>query len=509
MMNCNLHISSGKLLGLLMIFVLLRVSVAAQTFNINHGKQGNANLEATYSLEMFNDTIVAFFHRPDGPTTNYQFWSIRFDSEGNPIDSIARALSDTTNYYNYGYNGNNKSDNGGLVCSTHIIDGPPGGPFTEYGGATLLNHELDTIWVRRIGEPNNFNSIYQARQCANGDFIFVGMSDINNLNLDVLVARFDSEGNHLWTRNYSTQPGYEEWGWTIVETSEGDFIVGAYVQQDISQPNNRLLIKINSEGDLINYEVIGDYSINLGWPSLEYCSDGNLVYCGSGYPTGEFQRDAYFCKIDSDLNIIWESQYPLAPELGYMFSIKENPDGSFISVGGGKKENGEDEGILVKLDNQGEMLWHRRYQHALDPFYVNYLYDVVPAPDGGYVASGTTLPVPQGQQIWLLKVDSMGCLVPGCDTLVSVFELEKNLVGFELYPNPASDVLNVYFESLSPHPDGTFTVYNLQGQAVHSFNATSSGITYILQVADLPQGMYVLEYSDGAGVKMTKKWVKG
>jgi len=507
MINSILYILSYRIVVLFVITTWLHFGMAAQTFNISHGKSGNNSLEVTYSIEVFNDTIVAFFHRPDGPTTNYQVWKIKFDFNGNPLDSVAHALSDTTNYYNFGFNGINKTFNGGLVCSGDIIDGPPGGPFTYYGGATLLNHALDTVWARRIGEPSNLNEIFQARPCANGDFIFVGISDINNLNLDVLVARFDAQGNHLWTHNYSTLPGYEEWGWTIVETLEGDFIVGGYVQQNINQPNNRLLLKIDADGNLINYQIIGDYSLPIGWPKLEYCNDGNFIYCGSTYPSGIFDRDAYFCKIDSYFNIIWESQYPLAPELGYMSSIKENPDGSFISVGGGKKENGEDEGILVKLDAQGQLLWQRHYQHALDPFYVNYLYDVVATSDGGYVAGGGTLPVPQGQQIWLLKVDSMGCLVPGCDTLVSVFELDKNTAGFEIFPNPASENLNVYFEHVEPNPEGIFTVYDLQGRALHSFAATTSGVTYIVSVVDLPAGMYVLEYSDSRA-RVSKKWVR-
>ena len=486
------------------------MNVSSQTFNNNYGRQGVQFLEVATSIELKHDTLITAFTRENGSIGNARLWTYSWDLAGHLIDSTEFEIP-ITGIFIDGYNGINPDGQGGYVATgiiAELLDNNTSYD-THFGAAIRLNQQLDTVWVRKIGNPNDYNSTRQARVCSNGDYIFVGSADVNNTNGAVMVARFNSDGNHLWTRLYNTEPGYEDVGYTIVETSDGDFIVGAFVQQNIGQPNNRLLLKINAEGELINYQIIGDYSMTIGWPCLEYASDGNFIYCGINYPTGSLQSDMYFCKIDSDLNIIWESQYPLAHHLGYMFSIKENPDGSFISVGGGKKENGEDEGIIVKLDSEGQMLWHRRYQQALEPFYLNYLHDVVRSPDGGYVAGGTCLPVPQGTQIWLLKVDSMGCLVPGCDTLVSVFELEKNLVGFELYPNPTSDVLHIYFASLSPHPDGTFTVYNLQGQAVHSFNATSSGITYILQVADLPQGMYVLEYTDGAGVKMSKKWVKG
>ena len=48
------------------------------------------------------------------------------------------------------------------------------------------------------------------------------------------------------------------------------------------------------------------------------------------------------------------------------------------------------------------------------------------------------------QQAWLLKVDSEGCLVPNCH--VSTQELPQNSLQFSLYPNPASDFLNILFK---------------------------------------------------------------
>jgi hypothetical protein len=99
----------------------------------------------------------------------------------------------------------------------------------------------------------------------------------------------------------------------------------------------------------------------------------------------------------------------------------------------------------------------------------------------------------------------MGCAVPGCDTLVSVFELKKNKVGFEVYPNPASDIINIYFESLDPHPKGKFTLYNMQGQMVSYFHAATSGVSYILDVNNISSGIYLLEYTDDDGHRMSKK----
>ena len=48
------------------------------------------------------------------------------------------------------------------------------------------------------------------------------------------------------------------------------------------------------------------------------------------------------------------------------------------------------------------------------------LRDVLPTPDGGFIAVGAAYGVSHngqsyGQDAWVIKVDSMGCLEPGCD----------------------------------------------------------------------------------------------
>ncbi len=362
---------------------------------------------------------------------------------------------------------------------------------------------LDTIWTARTGDVFSFG--HQAKECTNGDFVAVGLYNIQPGISSVFVARFNSIGDLIWSQYYDVE-GYEEaHGMTIVETQSGNFIIGGTVYFD-SDSNSHLLLKIDGSGNYIDHKVVGDNTSVLGWASVENVSDGNFVYCAGYYGN---PRPAYFSKFDENLDTIWTVDYPITYFLGYSFSIKETSDGSFISTGGGYvNDQEEEEGVLVKISSEGELLWHRHYQNADSVFFYNQLFDVIQCPDGGYAACGMTLDVPLGQQYWVLKVDSMGCLVPGCDTLTSVFDLPNNAVGFEVYPNPAVDELNIYFESLNAHPKGQIKVYNCVGQMVNYFPVSSSGITYILNVQNLEDGFYILEYTDEENYRMVKKFMK-
>lgn len=69
-----------------------------------------------------------------------------------------------------------------------------------------------------------------------------------------------------------------------------------------------------------------------------------------------------------------------------------------------------------------------------------------------------------------------------------------------IYPNPASDVLNVEFETLT---GGTITFYDGQGRVVHSTYAQPSH-RQVVNVAALPRGYYLVEFGSGISRKVAR-----
>lgn len=68
----------------------------------------------------------------------------------------------------------------------------------------------------------------------------------------------------------------------------------------------------------------------------------------------------------------------------------------------------------------------------------------------------------------LVKLDSMGCLVPGCDTITEVGIQPIEAIGPQVtvYPNPASSKATVLLNHGKPNSEVVFTLYSISGQVV-------------------------------------------
>jgi hypothetical protein len=118
-------------------------------------------------------------------------------------------------------------------------------------------------------------------------------------------------------------------------------------------------------------------------------------------------------------------------------------------------------------------------------------------PDGGYVAAGyLALPDTGTQDSWVIKVDSNGCLIPGC--IITAVEHEPQLPRGEVlvYPNPSRDFITV---ELGPQrfKDQTFVLFDLQGKRVleRRLNQPISQIS----LQDLPMGIYLYRVGNVSG----------
>ena len=145
-------------------------------------------------------------------------------------------------------------------------------------------------------------------------------------------------------------------------------------------------------------------------------------------------------------------------------------DGSIIAAGTNWNRS-----VLIKFSAEGDSLWSR--EHTLFTGY-HFLYDVQPTSDGGFVGTGATTGgfftpgIQTNQVIWVVKTDSLGCVVPGCHTVgveEYVMDLNEHL---RVWPNPVASgaPLTVAF---TPPPEFTpngplrVVVLDALGKQVH------------------------------------------
>ncbi len=132
------------------------------------------------------------------------------------------------------------------------------------------------------------------------------------------------------------------------------------------------------------------------------------------------------------------------------------------------------------------------------PGQTNYLYDFVELADGGIVAAGERIDwfTDYPQQGWLLRLDSYGCLVPGCQT-VGVKENEDVSHYLSLYPNPFSDQLQIYFNAPNEFGSYSFKLLSFEGRLLNSVSGLQNNTTYSLNTEVLPKGIFLVQlFSD-------------
>ncbi|MEN9347851.1 MAG: hypothetical protein RLZZ77_1362, partial [Bacteroidota bacterium] len=284
---------------------------------------------------------------------------------------------------------------------------------------------------------------------------------INQDNAVAFLLKIDFQGNHIWRRTYTNTFCIGPRG--VVKAMDGGFWLvcykdmGEYCSDNSSQNMDVVIIKTDANGiEEARYQMGGS------------CGDGNVfVY------EYELDKIALFGRLTS------EELEPM-PYEGYMFSalMEQLPsgelsepsemknyfggaggspsnfhhpvDGKFILTGGhGFEDNvfGDVlDGFIFKLDENRDSLWCRRYSYYEETINFdnaqNLIMDSKVMSDGGIVCVGKIIqggdnPNPNLHTPWIFRVDSLGCLEPGCQFV----DVQEVVVGLQntmsIYPNPA------------------------------------------------------------------------
>lgn len=374
-----------------------------------------------------------------------------------------------------------------------------------------FNNVLDTLWTRSFSDdpPHDTSFLFRNfRELPDKGYIIVGSHGLVNGTgkIRINLHRVDSIGNLLW-RKYYGSGNINFYPFDVSITSDTGYIIGAGrypVDANNSQDNDPYLIKTDVLGNLQWSRQLGNPYCREEFAMVDQALDGNIV-CGTTFSdtcwgSGECLSLINFVKITNNNVVIWDKKYGVHKHFLFLNKIRILPDGSIIATGQHDYSNGytrNNVGWILKTDSAGNEEWYREYQLLYAMFSNNNLYNVIPAPDNGYIACGTVWPYPPDtgtQDSWVLKVDSLGCEAPDqCwvgqeEIWVKYFTPDKPFI---VYPNPATDQLTVEFHI---NPEGAeIELLNLMGQPIQSTRIPPDNDILELDVSQLPEGLYLLK----------------
>jgi len=166
-------------------------------------------------------------------------------------------------------------------------------------------------------------------------------------------------------------------------------------------------------------------------------------------------------------------------------------------------------GWVFKFNNNLDSVFRREYQYFYGETDYNFLYDITPTSDNGYISIGQANVFGTQSNMWVIKLDSMGCDTPGCATGTWVRQISPSGEGrgeeLTVWPNPASKNLEVKSYGFKETGEKIIRVYNLQGIKVEEIKIAKITESLNMNVQAWKPGLYFLHLTvDGKAAGIAK-----
>ncbi|MCB9224641.1 MAG: hypothetical protein R2780_15300 [Crocinitomicaceae bacterium] len=195
-------------------------------------------------------------------------------------------------------------------------------------------------------------------------------------------------------------------GFSLIETKDGGYLLGGQTNSFGNTRDDMPLIKLNKEGEL-------EWSILFGGYNLDYITDliqtedGPYIVTGYTYSYGVGFDDIFIMKIDEQGDTLWTRRY--GGELNeHCYAVKQTPDKGFVLTGFSKSfGNGYYDTYVVKVNPEGDTLWTRVFGGQFH----DRGFDIYAEEDGSILITGGSETSSNNMDAMLLKLSAEGDII--------------------------------------------------------------------------------------------------
>jgi hypothetical protein len=222
---------------------------------------------------------------------------------------------------------------------------------------------------------------------------------------DFLLVKTDVFGNLKWNRTYGG--GGSEQAYSLVETSDGGYVLSGFTTSFGSGGDDFWLVKTDAEGIMEwsnTYGGIGDDRAMC----VVAASDGGYAVVGYTESFGAGSKDFFLVKTDASGNVEWNQTYGGEGQ-DCAFALVNTADRGYAIAGYTESFGGvARDSWLVKIDKYGTIEWDRTYSAEIDSY--EEATALVVTSDGGYAIAGSAYSLAStfGTDCWLVKTDASG-----------------------------------------------------------------------------------------------------
>jgi len=214
------------------------------------------------------------------------FWVVKVDSGGNKSWSKA-----------YGGDGDDicrsviKTGDGNYLLAGYTDSfGDPG----QGSYLVKIDKEGEKIWDRASGGTFD-DYAYDVILTEDGGFVYVGSTTSYGAGEESFwLVKTDPEGHEEW--NYSSDGSYDEVAYSVVETDDGNYLMGGYTSSYGQGGRDFWAVEVNDKGEEVSKKTFGSGGDEIAY-SIARSDNGKYALAGYTESYGAGQSDFWVVKI--------------------------------------------------------------------------------------------------------------------------------------------------------------------------------------------------------------------
>ncbi|MFC2150866.1 LamG-like jellyroll fold domain-containing protein, partial [Calditrichota bacterium] len=254
-----------------------------------------------------------------------------------------------------------------------------------------VDEDGDSLWARSYGGNYEDRAIEVIALDAGGYMLCGYNRSDADPEYDILLMRIGENGDSLWSKAFDLEYSVE--GEAIIQTSDGGYLIGGLVQDDVMdyEAVDGLLVKLDADCEVEWTQSYGDVYGDV---------ITDIIEVGNSYITAGYSDYAYWLQEVSseDGELIWKKVYAGAT-LTNVQKLIQTQEGGFAVAGASLADSNVYAMSLLKTDRQGEddfiYIWGGENADRA--------YDVIQEQDASYTLLGGTQSYTQdSEDFWMV-----------------------------------------------------------------------------------------------------------
>ena len=254
-------------------------------------------------------------------------------------------------------------------------------------------------WIRKF-EGTDYGAFFDITLTKDGNVFAVGTTNHRHVapyEGDALFMKLTINGDVLWESKWGGE-GYEQ-AWSVIPANDGGVHVFGETDSYGAGDRDFFLLKLTEDGTEEWFQTYGKE--RREWPyGMLQLSNGDLLIYGFSEDVDSRERNQYALRVGPKGAVIWEHIVE-SPYEELILDAIETVEGDIVLA-----TMIREDGQLVKLDADGNMLWTKRYEISGWQF----ASQIVQTDDGGFLLAGFSMSKGSRQQVdtWLAHCTPTG-----------------------------------------------------------------------------------------------------